>query len=395
MDRRRFIQTGSCLGFAATQHVFALLENAQPMAPILEGLNQGVSASSLEIAGNPMKARIGIIAVGGAGGAILSKLDGKLLHLHRSIAIDTDRDALSDVVADRKILFDSPLSPIAFLTSAAIEQIAKAVTDLDFVFIVAGMGGSMGTVIAPIIAQALKETDITTVSAAITPFAFEGQQRYLIVESGLYELCRTTNILIPIKTELLAQSARHEGLFLPHMMQSMMDFRPSEQNVSAWLLREPVCSDFKTTVVDGLMISLATQYFEQLYRGITAPFCESGFVEIDLEEIKELIADGRQSALGFGSCNGPNSAETSTHRAIEHPMLGEHPLRTASRILVSIERPADALDRCRDIHTILSTIRKSIGEVGHEQTIVFSSTRNKMLSDEFRVTILASGIHSV
>lgn len=394
MNRRRFIQSGACLGIAAMQPLSSLAGNPSQTAQFLEGTPQGESVKAIEIVEDSRKAQIGIVAVGGAGGAIISKLNGKLSHLSRSIAIDTDQDALRGVAVDLKILLGSHQDSNLY-SAAAKEQIAKATTNLDLVFIVAGMGGATGTAIAPLVAQVLKEKNITTVGAAITPTFFDVEQSHQIAQSGLFELSRMANSTFRIANGGLASSSIGEPLGPPRMVQSIRSSIPSEREPLAWLTLGLDRRLLSKTVRNDFIFSVATSAFEQLYRGITVPFSESGLVTVGIEDIKQTISDGGRSALGFGSCRGSNAPETATYRAITHPLLGERLLRTASIIFVSIEGSAATLYRFKDINTILTEIRSSIGDVAHDQIIFASATWNETLNSEFRVTILAVGVQSV
>ena len=394
MNRRRFIQSGACLGIAAMQPLSSLAENTAQTAVFLEGTPQGKLVTAIEIVEDLRKAQIGIVAVGGAGGAILSRLNGKLSHLSRLIAIDTDQDALRGVAVDLKILLGSHQDSNLYSADTK-EQIAKAAANLDLVFIVAGMGGTTGTAIAPLVAQVLKEKNITTVGAAITPTFLDVEQGHQIAQSGLFELSRMANSTFQIANGGLARYSRGEPLGPPRMVRSIQAPRPSEREPLAWLTQVLDRRLFSKTVRNDLIFSDATSAFEQLYRGITVPFSESGLVTVDIEDIKETISDGGRSALGFGSSRGSNAPETATYRAITHPLLGERLLRTASIIFVSIEGSAATLYRFKDINTIFTEIRSSIGDVAHDQIIFASATWNETLHSEFRVTILAAGVQSV
>lgn len=62
-------------------------------------------ANAVEVDGSDWDIpKVGIVAVGGLGGAILNELTVRLPHLSRSIAINTDGKLLHRVKADRKIL---------------------------------------------------------------------------------------------------------------------------------------------------------------------------------------------------------------------------------------------------------------------------------------------------
>ena len=95
--------------------------------------------------------KVGIVAIGGLGSAILNDIDGRLPYVRRSIAIDTDVRSLRRVKADCKIRVgdgrDLPRDHhgARLLAQSSIPEIADAVAGLDMVFLVAGMGGAAGS----------------------------------------------------------------------------------------------------------------------------------------------------------------------------------------------------------------------------------------------------------
>ena len=134
--------------------------------------------------------KVGVVAVGGPGTAIVGKLAGRPPYLGLSIAIDIDIHSLHRVKADRKLLLDDGkdlyLNPHAARLAAqlSIDEIADALAGLDMVFLVAGMGGAAGTGIAPIVARILCEQKILALAFTTLPFSFESQRRQRIAQAG-------------------------------------------------------------------------------------------------------------------------------------------------------------------------------------------------------------------
>ncbi|MFZ4534943.1 hypothetical protein [Propionivibrio sp.] len=361
MDRRKFLHTLSCLGATTALPAMALAGTASSAA-LSMGTTQFVAPENLlEIADDPLAPRIGVVAIGGAGGSVLSSLLGKLPYLNCSIAIDVDPFALHGVAAVRKVLIGNGITrpddarSAKLLAIDAKSEIAEAVVDLDIAFVVAGMGGAAGTGIAPVIAAILHEKKIISFGAAITPFDFEGRRRQQIALAGTHALGRRVDAVFTIPNQVLAQASG---------MERSLSF-PLDQ---------------------------ATTTFERLYRGVTLPFSESGLVNIDTEGVRSILSKDRYSAIGYGNARGENAAETAALQAIAHPLLGERRLRSASGILVSIEGAPGALQRLGQVNKILNTVRNTIGDADHEQILCCGANRNTALADEFRVTILASGI---
>ncbi|MDO8313321.1 MAG: hypothetical protein Q7T25_15420 [Sideroxyarcus sp.] len=355
MDRRTFIQSLPCLGATTALPAFAFAGGTRPKA-ILETATSPANSESLS------EPRIGVIAVGGAGGTILSELYGKLPYLSHSTAIDIDSDALQRVAADRRILIgDAMVRPsdaraTSKLANDARAQIADAVADLDIAFIVAGLGGVAGTAISPLVAEILRKNQVMTIAAAFTPVNSEGPRRHHTAVDGMLALGDIANATFRIANDVLCWHACQRDL--------------------------------------PLWSSPATTTFERLYRGITKPIASSdSWVGLDTEILRECMSNDGYAAIGYGSASGRNAAEEAARKAIAHPLLGEDRLNSASGVWVLVEGVPEFL-RLRQLSEISHLIREflSISTAVADVVYVYGAIRNKAMKDDFRVTILASGI---
>lgn len=353
MDRRMFIQSLPCLG--ATMALPALASAGGTLPTAISEM--ATTPTRLKLLSEP---RIGVIAVGGAGRTILSELYGKLPYLSHSTAIDIDSGALQRVASNRKILIgDAMVRPgdaraASELANEARTQIADAVADLDIAFIVAGMGGVAGTAISPIVAEVLREKQVLTIAAAFMPFNSEGPDRYYIANAGILALGSITNATFEISLELLCSCDRQQAL----------------------------------------SSSTATTMFERLYLGVTAPVAEPDrLIGFDIESLRECMSNEGYAAIGIGSASGRNAAETATRSAISFPSLNEWNLSCASRIWVLIEGAPEFL-RLRQFGEIVHLIRGflNVSTAVADPVYFCGAVRNKAMEDDFRVTILASGI---
>lgn len=304
--------------------------------------------------------RIGLLAVGGISRSILCDTAWWLPYLRRTIAINTDADSLLRVKADRKILVSDgktrPLNPHAaqLLAQLVIPEVVDAVTGLDMVLLVSGMGGVAGTGIAPVVAQVLREQNILTLGFTTSPFAFEGKQRHQNAQHGIRELGVQVNALLPVSNSDLEQ---------------VVDENASHEAV----------------------MKHAPLAFIQLCRSITNSVALQGCnVGIDFEALRRVIFEQTgDCAFGFGSASGVNCAEAAVHQAICHPFLGQGRLNRSTAALVTIEAAPSALF-LRDWKSILSKVRSYLPP---KSDIVYSTVSAAPENgNDFRVSILASGI---
>lgn len=73
------------------------------------------------------------------------------------------------------------------------------------VFLVAGLGGSTGSGIAPIMAKWAREAGVLTVAAAVTPFAFEGKERNRAADNAYNQLKRESDLLVRFSNQTLIE----------------------------------------------------------------------------------------------------------------------------------------------------------------------------------------------
>ena len=145
-----------------------------------------------------LKPRIVVFGVGGAGGNAVNNMINANLEGVEFVATNTDAQALSQSLTDRRIQLGVGVTQGLGAGSrpdigrAAAEEARESILDdlkgSHMVFITAGMGGGTGTGGAPVIAQLARECGVLTVGVVTKPFQFEGAHRMAIAEEGIEEL---------------------------------------------------------------------------------------------------------------------------------------------------------------------------------------------------------------
>lgn len=305
MIRRELLQLVRLAGSTCAVHklgsVSAKAEPLQhtPAAAALDG-NYG------EVDGFDRTAKVAVIAVGGAGGAILTRLSGKLPYLDRTIAIDVNPFGMEYVAADQKILIgDGKHRPrradtARFMAATARTEIAGAVADLDLAMLIVGMGGVAGSAISQTFAEVLQDQKILSIAFAITPFDFEGPRRQKIASSAMKALSKRVDVLIPFSNELYAGKA---GL--------------------------------NTSVTD--VLNQVTESIEMVCKAHIRLVCEQGLVGVDFEDIRTVLAKAGQGAVGVATATGAESVMQATVSAVHDISLGIDRLRAATGVLVYFE----------------------------------------------------------
>jgi cell division protein FtsZ len=124
-----------------------------------------------------------------------------------TIAINTDREALKAMDADKKLYIckevmkgegtggDNFLGRRCAKIHA--DEIEAALTGYDAVFIIAGMGGGTGSGVAPVVADIAMRLNAMTFAILINPFSFE-TARTKVAREGIAQMravCRTVVIM--------------------------------------------------------------------------------------------------------------------------------------------------------------------------------------------------------
>ena len=140
--------------------------------------------------------RVAVVGIGGAGCNVAASFYAAAVPVD-TIAINTDKDALDNQSADKKIYICKAVTEGEGTKGDARlgkrcakvheEEIEDALLGYDAVFIVAGMGGGTGTGAASVVAEICSRNDIMTFTVAINPFFFEST-RVTLATDGLKAL---------------------------------------------------------------------------------------------------------------------------------------------------------------------------------------------------------------
>jgi len=308
-----------------------------------------------------LKAKIKVVGVGGAGGNAINRMIEDNLVGVEFVAVNTDAQDLDNNKAAIKLQIGKTLTK-GLGAGADIDIGRKAVDEdheiieqtlasADMVFITAGMGGGTGTCAAPSIARIAKSLGTLTVGIVSRPFTFEGKHRANRAEVGIAELrkyCDTT-LVIPNET----------------------------------LLR---ITDHGTTFSEALI--LADSILHQATRGISDLINIHGLINLDFADVRTVMLDMGDAIMGTGIGHGEERAILAAQQAISSPLLQNCNIRGAKGLLVNVTGdPSLTLHEVNDAAAIVNE------EAGPEANVIFGAVIDKNLSDEFRVTVIATGFN--
>ncbi len=304
-------------------------------------------------------AKIKVIAVGGGGGnSITHMIEDTKIDGVEFISINTDAQVLLNNPSETKLQIGEKLTrglgsggdPDMGKQAAeeSREKIKELLLDTDMVFLTAGMGGGTGTGASPIIAQIAKEAGALTVAIVTKPFAFEGTRRMVSAEEGIEGLRPNVDALIVIPN------------------QRLMDV-----------------IDRKTTLADAFKVvdSVLAHGVQGISEIITTP----GLINVDFADVRAIMKDAGSALLGIGTGVGDNRAQMAARAAISSPLL-EISIEGAKGILFNIAGGHDiTMSEVDEAARIISESADA------DANIIFGATINERLSDQMRITVVATG----
>lgn len=306
------------------------------------------------------EAVIKVIGVGGGGGNAVEYMVASNIEGVEFIAANTDAQALRNSSAHMTLQLGAGVTkglgaganPEVGRKSAEEdrETIKKTLQGADMIFIAAGMGGGTGTGAAPIVAEVAREMGILTVAVVTKPFPFEGKKRSVYADEGIAELAKHVDSLITIPNDKLLK-VLGKGT-------SLLDAFKAANNV----------------------LLGAVQGIAEL---ITRP----GLINVDFADVRTVMSEMGTAMMGTGRASGPDRAEEAAEQAISSPLLEDIDLSGAKGILVNITAGLDI--SIEEFETVGNAVKAFASE---NATVVVGAVIDPDMSDELRVTVVATGI---
>lgn len=304
---------------------------------------------------------IKVIGCGGGGSNAVNRMIVEGLKNVEFIAINTDKQALLLSNATQKIQIGEKLTkglgaganPEIGKKAAeeSREEITASIKGANMVFITAGMGGGTGTGAAPIVAEIAKSMDILTVGVVTKPFPFEGKRRMRHAEMGIANLKEKVDTLVIIPNERLLNMA-----------------------------------DKKTTLLDSF--KLADEVLRQGVQAISDLITITGVINADFADIKAVMLDKGLAHMGVGFGKGDTRTHDAVKQAISSPLL-ETSIDGATDVIINFTGGADL--GALEVYDAADVVREAVDP---DANIIVGAVIDENLSEEIRITVIATGFES-
>lgn len=302
--------------------------------------------------------RIKVVSVGGGGGNALNRMIAGGLPGVEFIAIDSNGQALGNSKAQVTIQLGERLTKGSAANpeigqQAALEveeQIRDHLLDADMVFLIAGMGGCVGTGGAPVVGRIAKECGALTVGVVTTPFLFEGKKRARQANAGIDALKQAVDTLLVIPNQRLLTVAGRGTSML-----------------------ETFCR------ADDVLL--------QAVRGISDVITVHGLINVDFDDVRTIMADMGMAVMGIANAAGEGRAIEAAQKAISSPLLEGMSISGAQAVLINITGGPDL-----SLHEVNEAVTLIQEEAAEDCNVIFGSVIEKALGNEIRVSVFALGL---
>ena len=230
------------------------------------------------------------------------------------------------------------------------DRIQEGIEGADMLFITAGLGGGTGTGAAPVVAQLAKEMGILTVAVVTKPFGMEGPKRLRIAEQGIAELGRFVDSLITIPNEKL-----------------LSVLGPS------------------TTLLDAFRS--ANEVLQGAVQGIAELITRPGLINVDFADVRTVMSEMGMAMMGSGVASGQDRARIAAEAAVSSPLLEDINLSGANGVLVNVTAGCDL--SIGEFQEVGDTVKQFASD---DATVVIGTVIDPEMTDEIRVTVVATGL---
>lgn len=303
--------------------------------------------------------RITIVGCGGAGNNTVNRLYNIGIDGAETIAINTDKQHLDNIRADKKILVGKTLTrglgaggypevgaKAAELARGTLEDIFK---ETDLVFITAGMGGGTGTGVAPVVAEIAKEQGAIVVGMVSSPFRVE-RARTVKAEEGLEDLRKAADTVIVLDNNRLLE-------YVPNL--------PIEQ-----------------------AFSVMDQLIAETVKGITETITQPSLINLDYADIRAIMGCGGVAVMLVGESKNQDKSNDVVRIALNHPLL-DVDYRGATGSLVHITGGPDlSLKEAEEIASSLTY------ELSPNANVIWGARIRDDYEGKVRVMAIMTGVQS-
>lgn len=233
------------------------------------------------------------------------------------------------------------------------QEIIGKLEERDIVFVVAGLGGETGSVVAPYITKLIKQRSILCVGLCSFPFEFEGRYKKKRSQQAYLSMAEYTDSLICIDNDRFLDS----------------NLKNNELQTASDIFQD------------------SNNHFEAVIKGLSGLLTQPGMINVDIEDIRTIFNDMGLATVGYGVDRGDQRSADAVANLLNSPALGSYPLSEAKGCLVNITA---GLDMRLDEFEVVGNAVKDI--LGYDATVVIGTSFEPDMTDTMTVTVIITGL---
>ncbi|GAB3943591.1 cell division protein FtsZ [Spirosoma harenae] len=301
---------------------------------------------------------IKVIGVGGMGGNAVKHMDNMKMHDVSFAVCNTDRQALMSNPVKTKLQLGDGLGAGTEAQAgedaarASIEEIENLLAPpTKMVFITAGMGGGTGTGAAPVVAEVARKLKLLTVAVVTAPYWYEGIEKKEQARIGIEKLQESCDTVLVVLNDKLAEL----------------------YSELTWQEAYAHADDVLANAVKSIAEIITTQ----------------GDINADFADVKKVLQGAGQSVMGSAEAEGEDRALQAIEAALNSPLLNDHDILGAKRILLTISSSKKHAMKLKEQTAISEHVAKKIAK--EARMFKFAAITDDNLGEKLRVTIIAAG----
>ncbi len=310
---------------------------------------------SIEEFGTP---NIVVVGCGGSGNNTINRLKNIGVDGVTTIAVNTDRQHLEMIKADKKVLIGRSITK--GLGAGGYPEIGRKAAELargtledllagsNLVFVCAGLGGGTGTGSAPVIAEVAKKQGAIVIGMVQTPFKVE-RARIDKAKEGLTELKEHADTVIVLDNNKLVE-------YVPNL--------PIEQ-----------------------AFSVMDQIISETIKGMTDTITKPSLMNIDFADVRAIMEHGGVAVMLVGEAKSQKKANEVVRDCLSHPLL-EVDYRGATGALIHITGGPDLT--IKEAEEIVNDLTF---EISDSAMVIWGARISKEFEGLVRVTAIMTGVH--
>jgi cell division protein FtsZ len=305
------------------------------------------------------QANIKVVGTGGGGSNTVDWLFKKSVRGAEIIAMNTDKQHLDIIEADKKILIGRELTkglgcggiPEKGMeaTKENIHDIKEVIKKTDMIFVCAGEGGGTGTGSAPVVAQLAKEQGAIVIGVVTMPFNIE-KARIDKAEWGLKQLRQVCDTVIVIDNNRLVDLAGN---------------LPIQQAFA-------VANELMSTMIKSIVEIIAVP----------------ALINMDYADVKNIMTNGGVSVIGVGQSDTASRVKEAVTQALANPLL-DVDYKGATGALIHIAGGPDmTLDEANEVGKLITA------NLDADATVMWGARIDDELRGKVRVMSIITGVRS-